>query len=296
VIRRGWPVAASVLVLAAAVGCSRGDSAAPVATVAFSSNKPTVALGSPVDLTYTFTVSPTASIQGDYRVFVHFNNADGQLLFGDDHDPPVPTSQWKAGQKVEYTRSRFVPVVPYLGEVTVQVGLYKGNDRLPLEGMDPKDRSTTARAYKVGTLQFTPSSDAIFVTYPDGWHQDEFSSTDASMSWKWTEKSAVISFKNPHADATLFLEFDARPDVFAGSSPQVVTISNGDLALASFPADSPDLTLKRIPLTAAQLGTGDKTDLRIDVDKSFVPARLPAGGKDTRELGIRVYHVFVEAR
>ena len=38
------------------------------------------------------------------------------------------------------------------------------------------------------------------------------------------------------------------------------------------------------------------TDIHIDLDKTFVPAKLPAGGRDIRELGIRVYHVFVEER
>ena len=37
-------------------------------------------------------------------------------------------------------------------------------------------------------------------------------------------------------------------------------------------------------------------ELRIELDKTFVPAKLPAGGRDARELGIRVYHAFVEAR
>ena len=37
-------------------------------------------------------------------------------------------------------------------------------------------------------------------------------------------------------------------------------------------------------------------ELRIEVDQTFVPAKLPAGGHDTRELGIRVYHAFVEPR
>ena len=37
-------------------------------------------------------------------------------------------------------------------------------------------------------------------------------------------------------------------------------------------------------------------ELRIDVDQTFVPAKLPGGSKDQRELGIRVYHAFIEPR
>ena len=36
-------------------------------------------------------------------------------------------------------------------------------------------------------------------------------------------------------------------------------------------------------------------ELRIDVDKTYVPALLPASNsRDPRELGIRVFHAFVE--
>ena len=44
-----------------------------------------------------------------------------------------------------------------------------------------------------------------------------------------------------------------------------------------------------------QLGAGDMAELRIEVDKTFVPALLPDTQQpDPRELGIRVFHAFVE--
>ena len=45
------------------------------------------------------------------------------------------------------------------------------------------------------------------------------------------------------------------------------------------------------PVTAAQLGAGDMAELTIEVDQTFVP-----GGGDTRELGIRVFHAFIEPK
>ena len=45
------------------------------------------------------------------------------------------------------------------------------------------------------------------------------------------------------------------------------------------------------PITAAQLGTGDMAELVINVDRTFTP-----GGGDTRELGIRIFHAFVEPK
>jgi hypothetical protein len=55
--------------------------------------------------------------------------------------------------------------------------------------------------------------------------------------------------------------------------------------------------LRKVPMSAAQLGTAEMDQLEISVDKTFVPAAIPAANsKDPRELGIRVFHAFVDAR
>jgi hypothetical protein len=76
-----------------------------------------------------------------------------------------------------------------------------------------------------------------------------------------------------------------------------VTLSVGTEVVAQFIADSAEVTLRRIPVSAAQLGNGESPALfRLDVDRTFVPAALPGGGTDTRELGLRVLHCFIEVR
>jgi len=284
--------------LVAVDACSKSDNTPPVATVTVTPSKTRVALGSPLDLTYRFDVAPGTTIPGDYRVFVHFVKPDGQILWSDDHDIPAdvpPTSQWKPGQNVQYTMSRFIPVVPYNGDANIEVGLYRESDRLPLQALENTDHEKLTRSYKVTTLTLLPQSENILVIFKGGWHPAEFSGDDAAVSWQWTQKSGVLSIKNPHKDATLFLEYDARPDLFAGQAQQV-SVYVGDQLVQTFAADNSGRTLKRIPMTAAQLGGNEMTDLRIDVDKTFVPAKMPAGGRDIRELGIRVYHAFVESR
>ena len=69
-------------------------------------SRPRVALGSPVEVTYRFTVASDAGPLGNRKVFVHFVDADGEQMWTDDHDPPTPTSAWKPGQTVEYTPHR----------------------------------------------------------------------------------------------------------------------------------------------------------------------------------------------
>jgi hypothetical protein len=292
----GRPVLfAAAALLTLLTGCSKGDTSPPVATVTFSANKARVPLGSPIELTYRFNVAPDAKFDGNYKVFVHFVDADGGVLWNDDHDPSPPTSQWRPGQTIQYTRTRFLPVVPFLGEVKVTVGLYRDSDRLPLQGLDPADRQSTTREYKVGTLQLLPTSENIFVFKKNGWHPTEFAAENPSLEWEWTQKVATLTLKNPRKDVFLYLEFDARTDVFT-DRPQQVTVYSGDQTLDTFPANAGVPTLRRIPITAAQLGQNEMAELRIEVDRTFVPAKLPAGGRDVRELGIRVYNVFVETR
>ena len=72
------------------------------------------------------------------------------MIWNDDHQLPegLRTSQWKPGQVVEYTRTRFIPAFSYIGPATFEVGLYRDDERLPLSGPNAADRETTARAYK----------------------------------------------------------------------------------------------------------------------------------------------------
>jgi len=58
-----------------------------------------------------------------------------------------------------------------------------------------------------------------------------------------------------------------------------------------------ELQLRRIKLPAEQLGTGDIAELQISVDQTFVPVAVnPSVSKDPRELGVRVFHAFVDPR
>ena len=105
----------------------------------------------------------------------------------------------------------------------------------------------------------------------------------------------MLSLKNPHRDVLLYLEYDGRPDLFT-DKPQQVTVSVGQTAIETFPVEGKGILLRKIPLTVAQLGNGDMTEVRLEVDRTFAPAKLASGSRDSRELGIRVYHAFVEPR
>ena len=118
------------------------------------------------------------------------------------------------------------------------------------------------------------------------WYPEEGTS---QSRWRWTGRTATVSFPNPREDATFHLDYAARPDLF-GEAPQVVTISVGGRVLRSFAAAETGRRRLRIPVPAAVPRPGDRTEVRIAVDRTFVPAAAIAGSSDRRELGIQVHH------
>jgi hypothetical protein len=268
------------------VACSRKEQASdPVATPSITLSKDRAPIGSPIRITYKFEVAQNASIDGDYFVFVHVLTPDGEKMWQDDHLPPVPTSQWKPGQTVEYTRTVFIENYPYIGEAIIRLGLYNSSGkRLVLNGQE-----ASRNEYVVGKLNLLPESENIYLLYPKGWHPAEVDSNNPLSEWQWTQKVATIAFRNPKRDVTFYLEADARTDLF--NPPQLVTVRVGGQQVATFAADTKDRGLRTFPITAAQLGSGDMAEITLEVDRTFTGA---AG--DPRELGIRVYHAFVEPK
>ena len=288
---RPFAVALACASLVVATGCGKkADTEPPVATPGFSVNKTRAALGSPVVITYRFQVAPNApAIGGNYRVMVHVLDNEDVLMWTDDHDPSIPTSQWKPGQTIEYTRELFVPIYPYTGTASVRMGLYADDGRrLPLAG-----ENDGQRGYTVGTIDLLPQSENVFLVYKDGWNPEEVAQNNPAVTWQWTKKAATISFKNPRRDATFYLHADARPDLVG--SPVQVTLRIGETVVETVTFDSAAEVLRKIPLANAQFGSGDNVDLVLDVTPSFVPAKTPAANSsDPRELGLRVFHAFVE--
>lgn len=275
----------------AAAGCSRGETEQkPVATPSVSFVRPRAPLGSPIEVKYRFQVAADApAIDQDYSVFVHFLDADDERMWGDDHQPPTPTSQWKPGQVIEYTRTMFVPIYPYIGEAKVHIGLYSMRDssRLPLAG-----EAAGQREYKVATLQLLPHSENVFILFKDGWHPAETAAENAAIEWQWTKKVATLSFRNPKKDSVFYLHAD-NPGGYA--EPQVVVVKVNGEAVDTVNVSPRREFIHKTRLTAAQLGATDMVEVTLEVDKTWVPALVPsAKSRDPRELGLRVFHAFVE--
>ena len=271
--------------------CGRREpSTPPVAKASVTVNRQAAPLGSPIDITYKFVVANDAKFDEDYRVMLHVVDADDELMWTDDHDPPTPTTQWKPGQTIEYSHTKFVPIYPYVGDAGLQVGLYspKTQTRLTLDGQDAGQR-----AYKAGKLQLQPQSENLFTVFKDGWHPAEVAEHNASVEWQWTKKQATLAFKNPRKDATFYLDVDNPGGAL--NETQKVRVTLGGAVLDEFELTPQKQILRRIPIKADQIGAAEMAEIQIAVDKTFVPAQVSGGAsKDPRELGIRVFHAFIQ--
>lgn len=289
---RSWrPLFASLPILLG-VACGRAaDTAVPVATPTVTVSRPEALVGGPLEMTYRFAVSPSApAFADDYWVFVHFLDVDGELMWTDDHEPPTPTRQWKQGATIEYTRTMFVPKFPYVGETRVEVGLFsrRRNERLPLNATTRGQRS-----YQVSAFNLQLQSDSLFVVFKDGWHATE-QAEGSAQEWQWSKKLATLAFRNPRHDATLYLHLDRGAGF---PEPQQVELRIGDAAIDSFALAPAQAEMRKVKLSAAQLGSGDTVEVQVSVDRTFIPATVPAlKSADQRELGVRVFRAFVEAR
>lgn len=284
---------AGLVAAASLIACGRKEEPVPaVATPTVTLNRPRASLGSPIEITYKFVVANDARFDEDYWVMLHVVDTDEELMWTDDHQPPIATTQWKPGQTVEYTRTAFVPIYPYVGEAVLQLGLYsmKTQQRLPLAAEE-----VGQRAYKVAQLTVRPQTENVFTVFKEGWHAAEVADQNAAVEWQWTKKEATLAFRNPKKDAVFYLDLDNPGGVF--DETQQVQVSLGGTLIDQFELAPRRPVLRKIPLKAAQLGSTDMVELSISVDKTFVPALLNASGsRDPRELGVRVFHAFVDAR
>ena len=281
----------AALAVTAAACSKKEDTTPPVGSIEVSLSRSKVALGSPVEVTYKFTVASNAPNLGQRRVFVHFLDADEELMWTDDHEPPTPSAEWKPGQTVEYTRSMFIPSYPYVGAAKIAAGMYTpgNNERLKFSNEDRGDRS-----YKVADFELLPQTENIFVIFKDGWHPAEVVTEGAGRTeWQWTKKEATIAFRNPKRDVVLVIQAD-NPAAGPNAAQQVI-VNIGDQMLTTIPLSATASPVLKFPVTAAQLGTGDMVEMKFTADKTFVPAlESSMKSSDPRELGARFFHVFIQ--
>jgi hypothetical protein len=283
---------AAIAAVAGSCGRTR-EAESPVATPTVTVARNDAAVGTPLEMNYRFVVAPNApAFTDDYWVFVHFLDTDGEMMWTDDHQPPVPTRQWKPGQTVEYPRTMFVPKFPYVGETRVEVGLFspKTGTRLPMTG-----ETKGQRAYDVATFNLSLQTDNLYVVFKDGWHETEVADEGNGIEWQWSKKNATLAFRNPMRDVIFYFQCD-QPVQGLGEQ-QHVELRIGPAVIDSFALAPGHKELRKIPVSKAQLGDAEAVEVTVAADKTFVPATMPQlKSTDPRELGIRVFRAYVQPR
>jgi hypothetical protein len=151
------------------------------------------------------------------------------------------------------------------------------------------------RSYRVAALNLGVLNSSVFVVFKGGWHDTEVADGSPGVEWQWSKREGTISFRNPKRDVTLFLQLDQPVKAFP--EPQHVTVSLGSTVIDMFalPPNQPEL--RRIALSAEQLGAAETLDLSVAVDKTFVPSAVPdLKSSDGRELGVRVFRVYIQPK
>ena len=269
-------------------GCTSAPPA-PVAVVTVGLNRIQVPFREWIDVTIQFDVAPALEpLNEDYQVLLHVLDDNESFLWADDHDPPVPTSTWRPGQTVRYTRRVRVPAYVHNGPAVIAAGLYspRTGARLPLTGTDLGEF-----VYRVATAVFEPPHERSFVVFESGWHGVEFDPS-TQTDWRWTTGRAVLSFRNPHCAARLRLDVQRRSHPF--ERPQRLALVVGDRTIRETTLNTNRRVHLDYDLTAVDLGGDDVVRLELLIDQTSVPSEENGRAADTRELGVRVFDAYVE--
>lgn len=282
-------LAVAALVTVSLSACRQTETAPALVTPAVTLARDSVAVGSPIQMTYRFQVAPDATFDDDYWVFVHFVDTDRELMWTDDHQPPTPTRQWKPGSTIEYSRTIFIPKFPYVGETRVEVGLFSQTTgaRVPMDGDNEGQRS-----YRVATLNLETQRDNLFVVFRDGWQEAEASPEGLGVEWQWSKKTGVLAFRNPMRDVVFFLQLD-QPIAMVGA--QHVDVRLGDSVIDSFDLQPGQRELRQVKIPKEQFGDDETGQITVEAGKTFVPATIPElNNSDVRELGVRVFRAYLQ--
>lgn len=282
--------ASLAVALLIAPGCSRrGAVDANDLTASFKANRTSAPLKSALEVTYTWTTGPNfRKITGDYRALVHFLDQEKVLLFTDDHAATPKPSEWEPNKTYSYTRTVYVPLIPYVGEATVVMGLYPEagrGDRIALKGED-----FGLREYSVAKMQLLSRTENVHIQLKDGWHNPE-PGPNPTMETTWTKKEASFSFRNPKKSVIVYARFDAPSKLYA--KPPVLTITAQGRAAFTHTFENAELVEKKIRFKAEDLGAEGDVDVKVSMDQAIVPKTLGTSQTDDRELGVRFYDLVV---
>jgi hypothetical protein len=134
------------------------------------------------------------------------------------------------------------------------------------------------------------------VAFFKGWHPVERVTGRRfrlGSEWYWSTNESELWCPNPRRDAQFVVHVDhpiPGSDVTRSVQIRIAGTIVDDFQLAPGAEE-----VRRVPVSAAALGTDDIVRITLTVDKTVVPADVPGSGNpDGRALGIRVLDAFLE--
>jgi hypothetical protein len=216
---------------------------------------------------------------------------DGNIVAQDDHYPPLPTTQWAAGQPVSYRHWVYPDPDLRPDYFDLYVGMYDDEGQIGTRNEGrfenrPLVHSVIVRADDQGGVP----------VYLEGFEERETSLTTDDphlRQWQWMRRTGTVAFGNPHGPATLHLRALSPADYIEGRTQQV-TLRSGETVIASFEATDSSPYLMRFEVPVEALGDSEWVDLVMEVDKIFVPAQVEEGSEDIRELGLQIFWMYLQ--
>jgi hypothetical protein len=264
-------------------------------------------------VSYRWTVDKTPT--EDWRVFVHFTDAAGQIKFQNDHAPTPPVSQWPTG---EVRQGPFTVTVPegLRGTFNVRMGLFQSpnGSRALLTARQDAERTVTVGklVVRADTVEFEPATPAretgatdpaVFTRADGGWAEglhplDRFLKNTHEILSPLNEITSQLlltqyQFLSPDrlVRRSVFGAGASAVEVIANASPRVVrhaTKSFGEVELPpwGFVVESP---------TFAAFHAQSWNGLRYDAPVLFT-LRSVDGKALSESAQVRVLHGFGDAR
>lgn len=241
-----------------------------------------------MDYAYELT-NEFKEIKEDLVLFVHFwRKKTKEMIVQDDHALPQPTSSWKKGDKISYSRTLFIPrffneyAFDYKKEEIVRLTIGLTNTRNPEEKTILLQKDLTVESA-------TDIAPAIF--HDMGWYQPEIDTkaeNPGETNWRWTTQKAVCIIENPHKNYDLRINGGVSKNHIPD---QTVIIKINDTVLDQFIPETAKFN-KIYTLTPEMLGEQDEFQLTIETDKTFIPSQVSPGSTDERELGMQIYFLY----
>ena len=163
----------------------------------------------------------------------------------------------------------------------MRIGLYSTRDqrRLTLAGEDAGQQS-----YKVATLSLLPHSENVFLLFKDGWHHGRGRARQHDRRVAVVEEGRRRCRSGIRRKTSCSICTPTTPRSYA--EPQSVAVKVNGAQVDTIAVTPRQEFLHKTRITAAQLGTADMVDFTLEVDKTWVPALVPAPtAAIPRELG-----------